>query len=75
MHRSHVVEVVVSTPEVEPLAYPSVRPRVSVEELLAAKNTQPIRSLDDLAAETFSSEEEVDEFVAFTYAERHRDVA
>jgi hypothetical protein len=52
-----------------------VRSRVPVEELLAAKNTQPIRSLDDLVAETFSSEQEVDEFVAFTYAERHRDVA
>jgi hypothetical protein len=70
------VEVVVSTPEVEdPFGSPSVRPRALVEELLAAKNTQPIRSLDDLATETFSSEQEVDEFVAFTYAERHRDVA
>jgi hypothetical protein len=37
--------------------------------------TQPIRSLDDLAADTFDSDEELDEFLAFTYAERRRDVA
>jgi hypothetical protein len=67
------VEVLVSTPGVEPFIYPTVRPRLSVEELLAAKNTQPIRSLDDLVADTFSSDEELEEFLAFTYAERHRD--
>lgn len=50
------------------------RPRRSVEELLAEKNTQPIRSLDDLAADTFESNEELEEFLAFIYAERHRDV-
>jgi hypothetical protein len=55
--------------------YPPIRPRLSVEELLAAKNTPPIRSLDDLAADTFESDEELEEFLAFTYAERHRDVA
>jgi hypothetical protein len=53
---------------------PPPRPRRSVEELLAEKNTQPIRSLDDLAADTFESDEELEEFLAFTYAERHRDV-
>jgi len=51
------------------------RPRLSVEELLAAKGTQPIRSLDDLTADTFSSDEELEEFLAFTHAERHRDSA
>ncbi|MBW1602384.1 hypothetical protein JJV70_09735 [Streptomyces sp. JJ66] len=50
-------------------------PRLSVEELLAVKNTQPIHSLDDLAADTFESDEELEEFLAFTYAERHRDAA
>jgi hypothetical protein len=48
---------------------------LSVEELLAAKNTQPIHSVDDLAADTFESDEELEEFLAFTYAERHRDAA
>ena len=30
---------------------------------------------DDLAADTFESDEELEEFLAFNYAERHRDVA
>ncbi|MFI2375220.1 hypothetical protein ACH5AO_09145 [Streptomyces sp. NPDC018964] len=57
------------------LDHPQPRPRVSVEELLSAKNTQPIRSLEDLAADTFESDEELEEFLAFTYAERRRDAA
>ncbi|GGP34853.1 hypothetical protein [Streptomyces calvus] len=64
-----------STPTPEDLSSPPLRPRLSVEELLAAKDTQPIRSLDDLAADTFQSDEELEEFRAFTCAERHRDVA
>jgi hypothetical protein len=64
-----------STPDADYPVYPPIRPRLSVEELLAAKNTPPIRSLDDLAADTFESDEELEEFLAFTYAERHRDVA
>jgi len=44
-------------------------------QLLAAKGTRPIRSLDELAADTFESDEELEEFLAFTYAERHRDLA
>lgn len=64
-----------STPTPEDFSSPPLRPRLSVEELLAAKNTQPIRSLDDLAADTFQSDEELEEFLAFTCAERHRDVA
>ncbi|GAA1796307.1 hypothetical protein HC028_23465 [Planosporangium flavigriseum] len=64
-----------STPDADYSGYPPPRPYMSVEELLAAKNTQPIRSLDDLAADTFESDEELEEFLAFTYAERRRDVA
>ena len=52
-----------------------VRPRSSVAQLLAAKHTGPIRSLEDLTADTFESDEELDDFLAFTYAERHRDLA
>ena len=62
-----------STPDADPPVYVPIRPRLSVDELLAARNTQPIRSLDDLAADTFESDEELEEFLAFTYAERHRD--
>ena len=54
---------------------PFVRPSQSVTDLLAAKRTQPIRSLDDLAADTFESDEELEEFLAYTYAERHREIA
>jgi hypothetical protein len=53
----------------------AARPTVSVTQLLAAKGTRPIRSLDELAADTFESDEELEEFLAFTYAERHRDLA
>jgi hypothetical protein len=53
----------------------AARPGLSVTQLLAAKGTWPISSLDELAADTFESDEEVEEFLAFTYAERHRDLA
>ncbi len=52
-----------------------VRPRQSVAQLLAAKKARPLRSLDELAADTFESDQEMEEFLAFTYAERHRDLA
>jgi hypothetical protein len=50
-------------------------PGLSVTQLVAAKGTRPIRSLDEIAADTFESDEELEEFLAFTYAERHRDLA
>ncbi|WP_261570744.1 hypothetical protein [Frankia gtarii] len=64
-----------STSETGPPLYPPLRPPATVEELLNARGTQPIRSPDDLAADTFDSDEELDEFLAFAYAERRRDVA
>lgn len=64
-----------STPFHDDPAFIRPAPALSVEELLAAKGTQPIRSVNDLAAETFSSEEELEEFLAFTAAERHRDLS
>ncbi|GAA1133200.1 hypothetical protein GCM10009630_34160 [Kribbella jejuensis] len=54
---------------------PFVRPSQSVMDLIAAKRTEPIKSLDDLAADTFGSDEELDDFLAYTYAERHREIA
>ena len=53
----------------------ATRPSVSVTQLLAAKGARLIRSLGELAADTFESDEELEEFLAFTYAERHRDLA
>jgi hypothetical protein len=51
-----------------------IRPRVSVAPLLAEKNAWSIRSLEELAADTFDSDHELEEFLAFTYAERRRDL-
>ena len=51
------------------------RPLLPAEQLLAGKDTQPIRSMDDLAADTFESDEELEEFLAFNHSERHRDIA
>lgn len=53
----------------------SARPRPSVAELLAAKNTRPIQPFNDLAADIFESDKELEEFLAFTYTERHHDLA
>ncbi|WP_131744749.1 hypothetical protein [Frankia sp. Cppng1_Ct_nod] len=58
--------------------FPPHRPCLSVDELIRIKNAKPIRSLADLeamSADIFKSDEELDEFLAFTYAERRRDVA
>jgi len=46
-----------------------------VAQLLAAKRARPVRSLDELAADTFESDQELEEFLAFIYSERHRDLA
>jgi hypothetical protein len=64
-----------SAPEADYPIYPPLRPRLTVEEMLAAKNTQPIRSLDDLRADTFESDEELEEFLTFVHDQRQRDVA
>jgi hypothetical protein len=48
---------------------------MSVAQLLAAKKARPVESLDELAADAFESDQELEEFLAFTYAERHRDLA
>jgi hypothetical protein len=50
----------VSTSGADRLAGMPKRPRLSVSQLLAARHAQPIRSLDDLAADTFESDEELD---------------
>jgi hypothetical protein len=67
--------VPVSTSSADSDAGKAAHPGLSVTQLLAAKGTRPIRSLDELAADTFESDEELEEFLTFTYAERHRDLA
>ncbi|GAA3630822.1 hypothetical protein GCM10022223_55860 [Kineosporia mesophila] len=51
------------------------RPRLTAAELLAAKGVPPIASVDDLRADTFSSDEELDEFLAFYRSERQRNLS
>jgi hypothetical protein len=64
----------VSTPAADgPL--PMLRPRVPVGELMADKGASAASSFDDLVAGTFSSDEELEEFLAFTRAERQRNLS
>ena len=54
------------------------RPGSTVEELVRAKGAKPVRSLADLdamAVDVFESDQELDDFLTFTYAERRRDEA
>ena len=67
-------EVSMSAPFDNEQAFIWPKPGLSVEELLAAKGTRPLASVDDLAADTFSSDAELEEFLTFTAAERHRDL-
>lgn len=50
--------------------------RASLEEALRREGAQPIRSADDLACDdVFETDEELDEFLQFTYAARRADIA
>ena len=74
-HELHPAEDLVSTSRADSSAGGPARPRLSAAELLAAKNTRPTQSPGDLAADIFESGQELEEFLAFTYAERHHDLA
>jgi hypothetical protein len=69
------VEGPVSTSGADNSAGASARPRPSAARSLAAKNTRPIKSLDDRAAHILGSDDELKDFLAFSYADRHRDLA
>lgn len=50
--------------------------RAALEEALRREGVQPIRSADDLACDgIFDTDEELDEFLQFTYAARRADIA
>lgn len=50
--------------------------QATLDEIFRAKNAQPIRSADDLACDgIFESDEELEEFLAHTYAARRADLA
>jgi hypothetical protein len=52
-----------------------IQPGLSVAQLLAENRTRPIRSLDELAADTFESDLELEEFLALTRAASQSDLA
>ena len=50
--------------------------RASLEEALRREGVQPIRAADDLVCDgVFDTDEELDEFLEFTYAARRADIA
>ena len=60
----------------EPLPEHGTAEHVPVKELLRRQGICPIESVDELACpDLFESDEELDEFIAFTYASRHTGLA
>jgi hypothetical protein len=50
--------------------------QATLDEIFQAKNAQPIQSADDLACDgIFDTDEELDEFLAYTYAARRTEFA
>ncbi|HEV2258463.1 MAG TPA: hypothetical protein VGS06_35530 [Streptosporangiaceae bacterium] len=50
--------------------------QATLDELFRAKNAQPVGSADDLACDgMFETDEELEEFLAYTYAARRADLA
>ena len=50
--------------------------QATLDELFRAKDAQPVRSADDLACDgIFETDEELEEFLAYTYAARRADLA
>lgn len=48
---------------------------LTVAELARRQGVRPVRSLHELGSGGFGSDEELEEFIAFTYAARRRDQA
>ncbi len=50
--------------------------QAALDELFRAKDARPVRSADDLACDgMFETDEELEEFLAYTYAARRADLA
>jgi hypothetical protein len=55
---------------------PHAERQATLDELFRAKDAQPVRSADDLACDgIFETDEELEEFLAYTYAARRADLA
>jgi len=63
--------VAVTTHGAESVEHPGRR-HESLDEQVRRRGLRPIASIDDLARDdVFESDEEIDAFIAFVYAERH----
>ena len=51
------------------------QPRVAIEELAHRRGVHPVESLDDMARDVFTSDDELDEFLAFVHADRQAGLA
>jgi hypothetical protein len=73
----HAREVAaVSTSSEKRPAEPPDYDSLSIEELARLQGVKPVKSVADMAYPgIFESDEEVDEFIAYTYAARRRDMA
>jgi hypothetical protein len=50
--------------------------QATLDEIFRTKNVRPIQSADDLACDgIFDTDEELNEFLEYTYAARRRDLA
>lgn len=47
----------------------------SLDEQARRKGVHPVESLEDMARDVFSSDEELEEFIAYTYANRRAGLA
>jgi hypothetical protein len=78
MTRELLREVAMSASSAGPVLPAAGDPVLSVEEHIEASGAQKIRSIEDLqalAVDLFESDEELDEFLEFTYASRrHQEV-
>jgi len=55
---------------------PQAERQATLDELFRAKDAQPVRSADDLVCDgIFETDEELEEFLAYTYAARRADLA
>jgi hypothetical protein len=51
------------------------RRRESLDEQARRKGVRPVERLEDMARDVFSSDEELEEFIAYTYANRRDGLA
>ena len=56
-------------------AWPGRRSPLSNDELVRRRGARPIDNPADMARDVFSSDEELDEFLAFVHEIRHADTA